>query len=67
MPNWPNQLYIDGKWNAGSSSETLTVNNPATGQVLAQVAIATAQDVDTAVQAARRAVDSGPWPRMDPL
>lgn len=61
------QLYIDGVWRDGAAGRTWTVTNPATGQALADVAIAEAADVDRAVQAARRAFDEGPWPRLDPL
>lgn len=61
------QLYIDGDWTDGSSGRTWTVTNPATGESLAEVAVADPEDVDRAVRAARRAFDDGPWPRMDPL
>jgi len=56
---------IDNKWVdpvEGGSFETL---NPATGEVIAQVAAGTAADVDKAVKAARRALESGPWNTMD--
>jgi acyl-CoA reductase-like NAD-dependent aldehyde dehydrogenase len=61
------QLFIDGDWTDGSGGRTWAVNNPATGETLNEVAVAEAADVDRAVQAARRAFDQGPWPRMDPL
>lgn len=67
MTNWPNQLYIDGAWVDGTTRRTWPVTNPATGSVLASVAIADANDVDQAVKAARKAFDEGPWPRLDPL
>ncbi|WP_010584296.1 aldehyde dehydrogenase family protein [Schlesneria paludicola] len=67
MKAWPNQLFIDGKWVDGSAGRTWDVMNPATGKVLAAVAIAEAEDVDRAVLAARRAFDEGPWPRLDAL
>jgi acyl-CoA reductase-like NAD-dependent aldehyde dehydrogenase len=67
MSDWPNQLYIDGAWVDGHSRRTWAVTNPATGSVLADVAIADAEDVDRAVRAARRAFEDGPWPRLDPL
>jgi betaine-aldehyde dehydrogenase len=41
------------------------VLNPADGSVLAEVGVASEQDVDRAVQVARRAFDEGPWPRTD--
>jgi acyl-CoA reductase-like NAD-dependent aldehyde dehydrogenase len=64
--DWPTGLFIDGAWAHGSGGEWPVVN-PATGDILARVAVADAADVDRAVQAARRAFDDGPWPRLDPL
>jgi len=46
------------------SGKTFTTPNPATGEVLAEVAEAGAADVDLAVQAARRAFESGKWAKM---
>jgi aldehyde dehydrogenase (NAD+) len=59
------RLLIDNRWvdpADGGSFETL---NPATGETIANVAAGTAADVDKAVKAARRALESGPWPTMD--
>lgn len=61
------QLYIDGAWSGGAGGRTWTVTNPATGERLADVAMADAADVERAVRAARRAFEDGPWPRLDPL
>ncbi|MED4876544.1 CoA-acylating methylmalonate-semialdehyde dehydrogenase [Geobacillus subterraneus] len=47
--------YIGGQWVASSGTETLEVPNPATGEVLARVPISTKEDVDQAVQAAKKA------------
>jgi aldehyde dehydrogenase (NAD+) len=60
----PGRLLIDGQWVEGSRKfDTI---NPATGEVLTQVAEASAQDVNHAVQAARRAFDdrAGAWRKM---
>jgi acyl-CoA reductase-like NAD-dependent aldehyde dehydrogenase len=60
----PGKLLIDGQWVEGSKKfDTI---NPATGEVLTQIADATAQDVDRAVAAARRAFEdrNGPWRKM---
>src|SRR4051794_7761916 len=57
----PGQLLIDGKWVDGSKKfDTI---NPATGEVLTQVAEASSADVDRAVNAARHAFEdrNGPW------
>ncbi len=42
----------------------IEVWNPATGQIMDTVAGASAQQVEAAIAAARRAFDDGPWPRM---
>lgn len=57
-------LVIDGREVAALSGRTATVINPATGETVAPVPVADEQDVDRAVQAARRAFDEGPWPQM---
>ena len=59
-------LYIDGGWTEGSGDEALAVLNPATEESVAEVPQATVVDIDTAVTAARRAFDEGPWSRMRP-
>jgi aldehyde dehydrogenase (NAD+) len=59
------QLFIDGKFVNSSSGKTFTAINPATGEVLCKVAEADAADVDRAVKAARKALESGPWKTMD--
>ena len=42
----------------------LTVINPATEETIAEVPEASIEDVRRAIDAARRAFDEGPWPRM---
>lgn len=59
-------LLIAGENVAASSGETFTVVNPATDGAIANVAKAGLSDVDRAVEAARKAFDEGPWPRMTP-
>jgi len=48
-------LWIDGRWVAPSSGERFPTMNPATGETLSQVALASPQDVAAAVAAARAA------------
>src|ERR1700712_5784764 len=48
----PHQLYINGEWRDGSGGDTIAVEDPSTGEVLCEVADATAQDADAALQAA---------------
>ncbi len=54
MPTFPiQQLYIDGARVDATGSELFTTLNPATGEVLAQVQVASQQDVDRAVASAQ--------------
>ena len=52
----PKQLLIDGKWVPARSDRTIQSINPATEEVLAEIAEGDAADVDAAVAAARRAL-----------
>ncbi|WP_367160837.1 aldehyde dehydrogenase [Kozakia baliensis] len=54
-------LFIDGRWTPASKGERLAVENPATGNTLAQVGNGTSEDVDKAVAAAKRAMPA--WSR----
>jgi len=67
MKSWPDKLFINNNWVDGVAGKKWDVINPATGALLASVALAQAEDVDIAVKAARKAFDDGPWPTMDPL
>jgi aldehyde dehydrogenase (NAD+) len=58
------RFYIDGQWEFPGSNETVSLVAPSTGQAFASVPLADIGDVDKAVAAARRAFDTGPWPRM---
>ncbi len=49
------QLYIDGSWVSPTIAASLPVVNPASEEVVAQVASGSAEDVDRAVAAARAA------------
>jgi len=56
-------MLIDGQWHAAQSGQTWSHQHPATGEEVASFPVAGPEDVDTAVRAARRAFDDGPWPR----
>jgi aldehyde dehydrogenase (NAD+) len=60
----PGQLLIDGHWVDGS--KRFDTINPATGEVLTQIAAASSADVDHAVDAARRALEDrdSPWRKL---
>jgi acyl-CoA reductase-like NAD-dependent aldehyde dehydrogenase len=61
------KLLIDGQPVDPVEGGTLPVMNPATGQKICDVPSANGADVDKAVKAARRAFESGPWSKMNPL
>jgi 1-pyrroline dehydrogenase len=50
------QNWIGGDWVDASGGETMEVLNPATGETIAEVPRASAEDVDRAVQAAKKAL-----------
>ena len=60
------QAFIDGAFCDALDGETFETTNPATGQVLAEVAHCKAADVDRAVSAARRVFNEGTWSRAEP-
>jgi acyl-CoA reductase-like NAD-dependent aldehyde dehydrogenase len=57
------QLLIGGEWRDASAGGVMPVINPATEEVIAEVAAGTGADLDAAVAAARAAL-AGPWGRM---
>jgi phenylacetaldehyde dehydrogenase len=60
------KLLIDGEWVEAASGKTFTTLNPATEEVLAEVAHGQAEDIERAVRAARKAfADDSPWRRMN--
>jgi phenylacetaldehyde dehydrogenase len=58
------KMLINGKWVEAVSGKTFPTYNPATGEVLAQIAEGDKQDIDLAVKAARQAFENGPWRKM---
>jgi aldehyde dehydrogenase (NAD+) len=63
-PRSRTQFYIGGEWVAPLGSDTSSVENPTTEQVIATVPAGTAADVDRAVAAARAAFE--PWAALAP-
>jgi phenylacetaldehyde dehydrogenase len=57
-------MLIDGKFVPSASRKTFATFDPATGEVLAQVAEGDREDAERAVRAARSAFESGPWPSL---
>jgi aldehyde dehydrogenase (NAD+) len=64
-PSFQTKLLIDGKFRDSVSGKTFATINPATEEVIAQVAEGEAADIDLAVKAARKALDCGPWSKLD--
>ena len=62
----PRKLFIDGDWVEPALGRYFKTINPATEEVITEVAEAGAADVERAVKIARRAFDHGPWPRLAP-
>ena len=58
-------LLIGGKWLDSVSGKTFPTLNPATGEVICQIAEGDKADVDLAVKAARKAFEEGPWSKMN--
>lgn len=63
-PYWQN--YVEGQFIDGSAGR-LVVDDPATGEPLAEQALAGADDIDRAVKAARRCHESGVLSDMRPV
>jgi gamma-glutamyl-gamma-aminobutyraldehyde dehydrogenase len=61
----PSRHHIDGADEPGGGA-SFAVVSPRDGRTLVEVADARSAEVDLAVAAARRAFDSGPWPRLAP-
>ncbi len=60
------QMLIDGAWVNSSDGKTFDSVNPATGDVWSRIQEASEQDVESAVKAADRAFNEGPWSKMTP-
>jgi succinate-semialdehyde dehydrogenase/glutarate-semialdehyde dehydrogenase len=55
MSNYPHvQLYIDGHWREGAEARKLPVLNPATGEVMGDLACAETADLEEVAEAANR-------------
>ncbi len=59
-------MLINGQWADAQSGKKFSTFNPATGEVIAEVAEGDKPDIDLAVRAARNAFDQGPWRKMTP-
>jgi acyl-CoA reductase-like NAD-dependent aldehyde dehydrogenase len=60
------KFFIGGEWIEPTTDNKIKVVEAATEELFYSVAEGRAADVGRAVEAARRAFDDGPWPRMTP-
>jgi aldehyde dehydrogenase (NAD+) len=58
------RFFIGGQWVTPSSGDTISVIDSGTEELFFSVAEAQAADISRAVDAARQAFDTGPWPRL---
>ena len=54
------QILINNSWSSGSGGQTIPMLSPSDGKEISRIARGTAEDVDNAVRAARRAFE-GAW------
>ena len=62
----PAQAFVDGGFRPARSGRSFATRNPATDEVLAEIAACGAEDVDFAVEKAREAFEDGRWSRLAP-
>lgn len=55
-------LLINGELR--ETKERQKITNPSTGEVIAEVSVASVKEVEAAIEAARTAFDKGEWPRL---
>lgn len=60
------KLWIDGKWEDTKGGKMMSIEDPATGKKITEVVDASREDVDRAVQAAKRAFYDGRWSKKSP-
>ena len=65
MP-WDYELFINGEWTSADAIGTISVIDPATEGPIGSVPEGSVASAKRAIEAARTAFDSGPWPWMKP-
>lgn len=61
----PYQMFIDGQWVNGESSQTIEVENPANEEIIATIPAGTAKDAQRVLEAAKRALPK--WAGLPPI
>ncbi|WP_050053540.1 aldehyde dehydrogenase family protein [Pseudarthrobacter siccitolerans] len=59
-------FFIDGTWRAAESDRSYDVISPRSEERAGCFPVASREDIDGPVAAARKAFDEGPWPRLSP-
>src|SRR5436190_9984163 len=62
----PKRLYINGEWVEAASGKTFSSIDPASEQVICEIAEGDSEDVDRAAKAAHKAFYEGEWSRKTP-
>ncbi|GAA6210185.1 aldehyde dehydrogenase [Cognatishimia sp. WU-CL00825] len=62
----PTNAFIDGGYRPAISGKTFSSVNPATGEIIADIAACAQEDVDFAVLKARESFDDGRWSKLHP-
>ncbi len=62
----PKKMLLNGQWVDSASGKTFPVYNPATGEVIAQVAEGDKEDINRAVKIARDTFENSSWRSMTP-
>ncbi len=57
--------FVNGKWASGSSVERFELRNPATDEVIGRIPRAAKEDVNEAVEVARKAFEASAWHEME--
>lgn len=60
------KLWIDGQWVDSDGGQRMSIENPVTGEKIAEVVDASRTDVDKAVSAAHTAFYDGRWSKLTP-
>src|SRR5260370_37350657 len=64
IPIAPGQLLINGRWVDSVAGETMAVTDPTTEATITRVQKASARGAERAIDAAHKALETGPWDRL---
>ncbi|MBN3838404.1 aldehyde dehydrogenase family protein [Burkholderia sp. Ac-20349] len=62
-----NKNLIGGQWKDALSGQSITVENPATEEIIAEVPRGQQEDIDAAVKVARTTFESAAWRKIRPI